>query len=321
MKEFFITLYRKLPANHRQLLSVYAIFTGFVLLNWYFEPGMFGLVRFNTLALQFAPLILLTMAQSITMLIGGTNLSIGPGMAMLTCIAAVTMGQSIPGILLCLLLVIVCGIVMGGCLGAVISYGRLSPYITSLAFQFIWRGIAMYILPIPGGHVSPLFLSFMTNPSYLSKGVLIVVLGAVLWKIFKNTKMGVAIYAVGSNERAAFTCGYQPQFIKVVAYMFSGFFIALSAIAMVAVAGSGDYSIGNVLTLNAVASAVIGGVSFSGGEGQIKGAIMGAIVFSMLLNILFFSGISPFYQYIVRGMVLILSIGLKALSSYRKAGA
>jgi len=271
--------------------------------------------------MQFAPLILLTMAQTITMLVGGTNLSIGPGMALLSCIAAVTMGESVLMILLCLLFVILCGVMMGTILGSVISYGRLSPFITSLAFQFIWRGIAMYILPIPGGYISPIFFRFMTSTSIIPKGALIVVIGALIWKLIKNTEIGFAIYAVGSNERAAYVSGYNTQFIKVVAYAISGFFIALSAIAMCAVAGSGDYTIGNVLTLNAVASAVIGGVSFSGGEGQIKGAIMGAVMFSLLFNILFFSGVSPFYQYIVRGVVLIVAIGAKAVTTYKKTGA
>ncbi|MEG0941763.1 MAG: ABC transporter permease, partial [Oscillospiraceae bacterium] len=78
-----------------------------------------------------------------------------------------------------------------------------------------------------------------------------------------------------------------------------------------------DPNIANVNSMNSIAAAVLGGVGFTGAIGQMKGAVMGAFIFTSIVNILFFSGVSPFFQYIVQGGILVVAIGLNAISYYR----
>ena len=160
----------------------------------------------------------------------------------------------------------------------------------------------------------------MSRGFFFPPAILIVVLTLLLWKLFKSTKPGLNIYAVGGNPKAAFENGINVKLTRIVAYVVSGVFLAIAGLILVGQTGSGDPNIGASYQMNSIAAAVLGGVSFLGGVGQMKGAVMGAFIFTSLVNILFFSGISPFYQYIVQGAILIIAIGLKAIHYYRKGG-
>ncbi|MEG0450848.1 MAG: ABC transporter permease [Lysinibacillus sp.] len=311
---------RRIPQNHRELMSLYIAFAVLMLINYYLDPSMLTINRMSTLLIQFMPLILVAIAQTLIMLTGGIDLSVGAVLSLMTTITAVTMVDSGMGIVTSIIVTCVCGMLIGLTTGVIVTYGRLPAIIVTLASSYIWHGVALFVLPIPGGHVAPSFTEWLTTPAIIPAGFIMIVVPVLIWKFVKNSKFGVSLYAVGDNPHAAYVSGIKTNKIRVMAYALAGLFIALAGIGLAGQTGTGDPNIGAPYTLNSIAAAVLGGISFFGGKGQIKGTIIGAIIIVSLMNILFFSGVSPFYQYIVQGLILIVAIGLRVLGRRSKGG-
>lgn len=306
------------PYMDKELLSLYLVFLVLIIINIILDPTMFTIQRLSTLALQFMPLILMTMAQAVIMLTGGIDLSIGSTLSLMTAIAAITMSDSFFGIGIAITITILAGVMVGFITGSIVSVGKLPAIIVTLATSYIWHGIALFVLPTPGGNIAPSFTQWMLKSSIISSGLLFITISLLIWSYIKNTKFGINIYAVGDNERAAFISGIKVNRTRVLAYMLAGLFVALAGIGLSGQIGSGDPNIGTPYTLNSVAAAVLGGIAFFGGKGKIRGAVIGALIIGSLMNILFFSGISPFYQYIFQGAILILAIGIKSFGELKR---
>ncbi len=310
-----------LPPAHRKLVSTYLMCLVFVLVNFWLDPLAFkSWERFCALALQFAPLMICAMAQSCVMLTGGIDLSLGVTLSMMTAILATTMSEGLGGIAWSLLLALGAGALVGLIMGSVITFGRLPAIIVTLAFSYVWKGVALYILPVPGGSIPAAFSRFMSGLDGIPGAAIAVIVCLALWKLFKNTRAGLAVYAAGDNAKAAYANGVNVKQARISAYVASGLLMAVAGMLLVAQMGSGDPNVGLPYQMNSIAAAVLGGVSFLGGVGQMKGAVIGAFIITSLINILFFSGISAFYQYIVQGAILIIAIGIKAISYYRSGG-
>jgi ribose transport system permease protein len=140
----------------------------------------------------------------------------------------------------------------------------------------------------------------------------------LLWKFgIKRTPVGLSIYAVGDNTRGAFVSGIPVRQARMLAYVIAGLFAGVAGIGLSAYAGSGDPLIGGTYTLASIAAAVLGGVSFLGGQGQLKGTVAGALSLGLITQILFISGLSVAYQRVIYGIVLIVAIGIKTFAAFR----
>jgi ribose transport system permease protein len=310
-----------LSEQTKRILPMYITGVLFIVINIILDPSVLGnWDRICTLALQFAPLVLCSMAQTCILLTGGIDLSLGVSLSMMTAILATTMKDSPGGVAFALFLAAVTGIVIGLIVGSVVTFARIPAIIVTLAFSYIWKGVTLYILPVPGGHIARSFTRFMSGRYVLPGALLMIVLALLIWKCVKNTRMGIAIYAIGDNSRVAYENGINVNRTRLFAYCLSGLFVAMAGMLLVGQTGSGDPNIGNSYQMNSIAAPVLGGVAFSGGIGQMRGTVIGAFIIGSLVNILFFSGVSPFYQYLVQGSVLILVIGFKAVNYYRKGG-
>jgi ribose transport system permease protein len=311
----------RISPQHRELMSLYVIFGLLILVNYILDPSLLTFERLSALSIQYMPLILVAMAQTIIMLTGGIDLSIGATLSLATAVAAVTMQDSGMGIMFSIIFTLATGALIGMINGLTVAYGRLPAIIVTLASSYIWHGVALFVLPVPGGHIAPSFTTWITSPAILPAGAIMIILALLVWKYVKTTPIGISVYAVGDNPHAAFVSGIKTNRARVFAYMLAGVFTAFAGIGLAGQTGSGDPNIGNPYTLNSIAAAVLGGVSFFGGQGQMKGTVIGAIIIGSLMNILFFSGVSPFYQYIVQGLILIVAIGFKALARLRQGAA
>lgn len=312
---------RRLPVAHRKMLSIYVILAVFAVVNIILDPKIItSWERFCTLSLQFAPLMICAMAQTCIMLTGGIDLSLGVVMSLMTAVLATTMQNGLVNIIYSICLALLSGIIIGVIMGSVITFGRLPAIIVTLAFSYVWKGVTLYILPVPGGYIPASFVKFMSGAYTIPGAALTVLACLVLWKLFKNTRAGLSIYATGDNPKAAYANGVNIGKAVITAYVISGMLTAVGGMLLVAQMGSGDPNVAVPYQMNSIAAAVLGGVSFLGGVGQMKGAIIGAFLIASLINILFFSGISPFYQYVVQGGILIIAIGIKAIDYYRSGG-
>jgi len=195
---------------------------------------------------------------------------------------------------------------------------RLPAIIVTLAGSFIITGIALILLPRPGGFVPDWLSQLLAGHTPVAFGILILVV--IGWKLFLATPLGTGIYAVGDNPVGAFRSGVPVERVRIVSFALSGLLAALAGLFVAAQTGSGDPVIGNPFTLNSIAGAVLGGVGFLGGKGAMRGAICGSLLLSVMINVMFFIGFPPVAQYVAQGVIIVGAVAIPEFARrWRKA--
>jgi ribose transport system permease protein len=208
---------------------------------------------------------------------------------------------------------------IGMIMSLVITRFKISSFIITLAFGMIFNGFALLLMPRPGGNISKILAVVIKgNPILVPNSLLILIGTLLLWKLFKKSRYGLHMYAVGGNEYSAFASGINVHRSKMTAYVCSSVFIAAAAIVLCGKSLLGDPTIGDGFPLTSVSGAVLGGALFSGGVGTMKGAIAGGALMAILLNILFFLNVDSAYQYIAQGAILFASIAFTMMKTDKK---
>lgn len=306
MKKLNIKTFLK---NHGELVPIYVVMLIMIGINVWKQPSFFSVRTLTRTCNQLAPYIFISMAQMCVMLIGGMDFGLGGLVSLSTCFFARTMVEntalSVPVVLAVILAV---GLI-DACVGFVIGHFKLPTIVVTLATSFIFEGLALGILPTPGGFVNPAVAQFLTGRiGSISVAFLVCVLFNILWYLFRRSSFGLLVYAVGQNKKAAFSSGMHVTQAYVIAFFLSGVLAAMAGLMLCARTMSGDPTIANDMTINAVTAAVLGGVTFNGGEGKMAGTIAGAIVVGILVNVLFYLNITGFYTYFVQGLILVIAV-------------
>ncbi|OAP37925.1 ABC transporter permease [Sinorhizobium glycinis] len=298
--------------RNRGLNGLYIVVGLFLLAYAMLFPGLLGISGFSKFTQNWFPLALVTMAQALLMLNGGISLAIGPLVSLGAVIAATTMGGPL-GPIGGLLAVAASGLLVGALIGVIVAQLRLPAIIVTLAGSFIIGGIALIILPRPGGFIPDWLSNLLAGNGPVAFGLLVLLL--VCWKLFLATPLGLGIYAVGDNPVGAFRSGVPVDRVRVTAFALSGLLTALVGLFVAAQTGSGDPVIGTPFTLNSIAGAVLGGVGFLGGKGTMRGAICGSLLLSVMINVMFFLGFSPVTQYVAQGLIILAAVAIPELTS------
>lgn len=275
----------------------------------------------NTAANKGVLLALVAMAQTIPVLTGGLDLSVGTIFLLTNCVASVIVVgnplQTAVGVVGVLLVGIACGTING----LIVVYGRLQPIIVTLATSAAYYGVALIIRPEPGGSVNFDLAGYMTSSVYGVPVSLLLLLATVLfiWIPYRRSIMGRAAYAIGSSEQAAFMSGVPIARAKVFAYALSGLFAAIAGLMFTFLTYSAIAKsvIGADYTLNSIAAVVIGGTSLFGGVGSAIGSIFGAFVLKTVGDLLIVFDINPVLQPLFVGVVLLLAVSLGSLRLLR----
>ncbi len=289
------------------LLSI-LIFAGMFVLQQHRLPGNFEITSTvdNTM-----PLALAAIGQTIVVLTRGIDLSVGGVVDLTNALAAIFLTGSIAHMIVVGVLVVLVGAAAGLLNGLVVGLGRLQPIVVTLATLSIFQGLAIRVLPQPGGQVPQEVTNLLVSTS--GPYALIVLGLAVLgWMALRRSRPGVEIFAVGNDEQAAIAHGINAVRTKIVAYTIGGALYGLAGLFLAANATSGDATSGNVYTLTSIVAAVLGGVSLFGGRGSATGAICGAFITTMIVNILFYAHINPLYQSFYEGLFLVIAVVLGA---------
>ncbi|MGW1023552.1 ABC transporter permease [Streptomyces sp. NPDC002577] len=264
------------------------------------------------LSAQFLPLILAAAGQTTVMLLGGIDLSLGAVLGIAMAVFAVSDARSAGDVVLAAILALCAAVVAGAVNGALVAYAGLPPIIVTLAASFLWAGVTLVVLPQPGGSVPAGLVDAYNNGWYgIALPAVAIAVALALWRLFRTTRHGLALYAVGGNEHGAYASGLHTRGVKIGGYALAGVFAGLAGIGLAIQTGSADPTIGTPYTLNSIAASVLGGIGFFGGVGRMRGTVLGALVIGLLTNLLLFTGISPFYQLILQGVVLIAALALK----------
>lgn len=280
---------------------------------------------------QTMTLLLAGVAQTSVVITGGIDLSVGPMISLSNSLASAIFVDTPLGIIGSVVIVLAVGALCGLINGLIVVYGRLQPIIVTLATASLYSGAALFLRPRPGGFVPRLYgdllttrLSTIFQPltpdplqgSFLdyipASAVLLILILVLIWIPFRRSKWGLWVYAVGSNQDAAYMSGVNVNRAKILAYVMSGLFAAMAGLFLTAQTLSGDASKGGIFTLQSIAVVVLGGTSLFGGSGGVMGTIAGAFVLPIIRSILFFGRVDPLQQPLWEGIVILIAVTLGA---------
>ncbi|MDR1520935.1 MAG: ABC transporter permease [Planctomycetota bacterium] len=307
----------------RIYLPVYCIvLAAYVFAGW--RSGNFFTWNNNVnLFSRVTPLILAGLAQTLVILTGGIDLSLGSMISVASVIAASLPYVDTPANLaLWALVPPLAGLAMGCVNGLILAKWPFPPFIVTLASSSIYLGVALRIMREPGGEVS-LDATWVSSGQYHGLPIpLVIMLAAVAIShlLLSRTRIGRSIYALGGNETLAVQSGISPGRVKFTVYALSGLFSGLAGTYLSAWMFAGDPLVGEPYVMNSIAVAVIGGTSLMGGRGGVVGVIGGAYIFYLINNILNLLGINAFYQYVAKGAILIAALAASAPGLLRRLG-
>jgi ribose transport system permease protein len=272
-------------------------------------PGNF---EWTSLINNSLPLVFVAVGQTVVVLTRGLDLSVGGVIALCSTIVASHMHEGTGSMLAWSLIGLAVGAGAGLINGMLVAYGRLQPILVTLATLSIYDGLAIKVLPEPGGAIPLSYTKILTDP-LAPWGLVFVGAAIAIWFVFRRTSFGVNVYALGNDEEAARARGVPIRRTKVGAYVFCGTFAAAGGLFFVATTTAGDATSGDAFILTSIASVVLGGISFFGGRGSAIGAVAGAFALTAVVNVLFFAHINPLYQDALQGLFLVVAVVLGAL--------
>jgi len=293
-------------------LTIYAVLVALLVINTILESTFIQPSNLYYVIGTAMPLIFASAAQGLIILISSIDLAVGSVVSLVNVIVVVSIGD---GSAVAILLAIGAGMAMGLVAGLITTQLRLPAIIVTLALSSVWAGLALYVLPTPKTGLPPWFQTILSG----TRPVWILLLLIVAWLWFSRTRVGRHVYAVGANETASYMGGIPVMRTRLTVFLIAGALLAFSALSMSATTGGGDPLSGAALTLQSIAAAVLGGISFKGGSGSIVGAVAGAIVLALITNLVYYTGASAFYQGVVYGLLLIASLSLSRFTANRTA--
>jgi ribose transport system permease protein len=276
----------------------------------------------TTAANKAVLLALVAMAQTLPVLTGGLDLSVGMVFVMTNCLASTIVTGNPWEVALGIVAVLLAGALAGLVNGLIVVYGRLQPIITTLATGAVYYGVALLLRPVPGGEVDEDLADFMTYTVFDTVPTSLVLLLAVvliIWLPFRNSVIGRGCYAVGSAEGAAYMSGLSVGRSRLAAFTLAGLLAGIAGLMLTFVTFSGEASapIGGTYTLNSIAAVVIGGTSLYGGAGGAIGSIFGAFILRTIDDLLFVFDLPPLWQPLFQGVVLLGAVSLGAARVFR----
>ena len=267
---------------------------------------------FNVLR-QISTNLYLACGMTMVIILGGIDLSVGSVIAMSGCVAAGCVSRYNLPLAVALLCGVLVGLVVGMFNGYVISSTTIPPFIVTLATMNIAKGLA-YVYTggspvrvvtkewqfVGAGYIGPV-------PTPV---VLLVIVLFVTAMIMNKTKLGRHLYAVGGNAQAAEFSGISVARVKFLVHTYSGIMAGLAGIVLASRMYSGQPTAGDGAEMDAIAAVVVGGTSMAGGSGKIGGTIIGGLIIGVLNNGLNLMNVNSFWQYVVKGCVILLAVYL-----------
>jgi len=265
------------------------------------------------LLLQVTSNALIAFGMTFVILTGGIDLSVGSILALSSALTAGLLGSGMP-VTLAILISLILGCILGMVNGLLISYGKLAPFIVTLATMTIFRGATLVYTngnPITKG-LSDTFLFQFLGQGYIVgipfPVIIMFIVFIVLYVLLHKTAFGKSVYAIGGNEKAAYISGVKLNKVKIIIYSISGIMASISGLIITSRLSSAQPTAGASYEMDAIAAVVLGGTSLSGGKGRILGTLIGALIIGVLNNGLNIIGVSAFWQQVVKGVVILIAV-------------
>ncbi len=331
--------------------GIYVVF-GLLVLGIIIKDSSFlSLINFKNILTQSSVRVIVALGVAGLIVTQGTDLSAGRQVGIAALVSAVYLqasGKALsmsklplgnfiknsnPKVAIIVVIILVCivGAIFGLINGIVIAKMQVTPFIATLGTMIIFYGINSIFFDVVGA--SPV-ASFKPEYSKLVQGGLLdkvlngrytipylvifaIIATIIMWIVWNKTTFGKNIFAVGGNPEAAKVSGVNVSKTLILVYLISGIMYAVGGFLEAARIGSATNNVGNLYELDAIAACVVGGVSFSGGIGKISGVITGVLIFTVINYGLSYIGVSPYVQYIIKGLIIITAVAMDTLK-YRK---
>jgi len=293
------------------LMAIVSLFSE----SFFTASNMWNILR------QISTNALLAFGMTFVILIGGIDLSVGPLLAFSGVFAAYVMGNlgwpiwaAIAGP------IILCSMV-GMLNGVIVTKTGIAPFVVTLSVQQIFRGFAMLLAN--GAPIRIRDQGFINiGTTYIGPVafpvIYMIIIMALCYVVLNKTQFGRHIYALGGNKTAARFAGIRTQRIEVMVYALSGFLAGIAGIVLAARMTAGVPATGDGYECDAIAAVVLGGASFTGGIGTIGGTLIGAIIIGVLNNGLNMLNVASFWQYVAKGVVILLAVMVDVLRKQNK---
>jgi ribose transport system permease protein len=319
---FAATVGRTLRRN-AWTVGLFGLLIAFLAFTKLLAPN-YGPAQIESLAISVLPLAMAAVAQTIVVISGGIDLSIGSIMSFTSVTAAVLMNdQSEEFGVLVAIGVLGLGVVVGLINGLLVVATRVADIVVTLAMLFLWAGAALLVLDRPGGGASAWLMDSIDGRvlDWIPRALIVlVIVVAAVWIPVSRSALGVSLYAVGSDRLAAFRSGVAVNRTKIASYVLAGFFGAAGGLALTASTGNAQ-PVPGPYTVQSVAAIVLGGVSLAGGKGNLLGPILAVFILSLIRTDLTFMGVNPSLSTALQGAILVGVVMFGAALTFRRKNA
>ncbi|KGT95767.1 beta-methylgalactoside transporter permease [Erwinia typographi] len=303
------------------------------------DPTFLSLMNLSNILTQSSVRIIIALGVAGLIVTQGTDLSAGRQVGLAAVVAATLLQamdnankvfphmDTVP-IPLVILTVCVIGGIIGLVNGLIIAYLKVTPFITTLGTMIIVYGInSLYYDFVGASPIAGFDDKFSTfaqgfirfgdfKLSYITFYALIAIF--FVWVLWNKTRFGKNIFAIGGNPEAARVSGVNVNLNLILIYALSGVFYAFGGMLEAGRIGSATNNLGFMYELDAIAACVVGGVSFAGGVGTVAGVVTGVLIFTVINYGLTYIGVNPYWQYIIKGGIIIFAVALDSLKYARK---
>ncbi|WP_223425629.1 ABC transporter permease [Tateyamaria pelophila] len=303
-------------ARHRIILPVVSLAV-LLAATFYMQPRAMSYFGLNLLFNLAVPIALATIAQMMIIMVNDIDLSLGAFVSLVACVTA-TFLHDTPMLGLLILMAL---ILAYAALGALIHTLDLPAIVVTLGMSFVWGGLALFILPSPGGASPDWLRSLMTvKPPFAPMAVVAsIIIAVVTHLLIMRSGIGTVLRGVGGNARSVERAGWSVIRLKALAYGLAGLFGVLAGMALVGLTTAADANIALRYTLLSIAGVILGGGEFIGGKVSPTGAVIGALTLTLAASFLSFMRLSPDWQIGAQGAILILVLTARLI--FRQKGA
>lgn len=298
--------------------GVYVALVIVVLISAMLSPSFFKFSNILNVLRAAAVLGIVSIGQTVVILGGGIDLSVGAVMGTVAIFISELTGGKDDTVLYAILVCLLIGVIVGWMNGLLIAKRNIPPFVATLGMLIFVEGIRFaYTKGIISGRPAPFVrqLAAIVGPIPIPV-VIMVILAIIVGVVLKKTPFGRQLYATGGNREAARFSGINVERVSITTYVLCGLFAAIAGLVLSGYIGYGDRYLGRGFDLDSIAAVVVGGTSFAGGRGGIGGTIAGVLLLTALFNIVFMLNLQVHYQLIIKGVVIIGAVMVYSMQSH-----
>jgi ribose/xylose/arabinose/galactoside ABC-type transport system permease subunit len=314
-----LSIIRRLSFLNSQITYLVLVIIIIGIIATVLNPNFLTLRNFFNIMQQISVLGILTMCMSLLMISGGLDISIG-NMAGLVAMIFAKMLIAGESITISVITVLAIALILGFINGVIIAKSKVTPLIITLGMNYVFLGVALII---GGGRPQTIIgqFEFLGEAKVGPVPVAIIIYFLIFLFAFflrKNTKYGRRLNAIGGNSQAAFLSGINVDWHVISIYALSGLIVGLAGLVLVSRLGMVRANSGSDFALQALAAAIIGGITFEGGRGSLIGAFFGVLLLGILYNAMNIIGISSYLQTIVLGAIIVIATVISNIGKMRR---